>query len=86
MLSNLESILRIERLRSKEYILMNKPFIYLDIINKEYFCNFFDKEYIYNYSLDAYNYWKKNEIVNAKQESLISTLKMMYNTIMKIKN
>jgi hypothetical protein len=76
--NNLEDVLRKERPRAYAYCDMNKPFTYLDEVNKEYFMCLFPKDKVYDFALDAYNYWKKNGVLNAKHESLVTTFKMMY--------
>ena len=80
-MSALEDILKRERPRSLAYIEIGQPFTYLDMVNKEYFAGIFKmwgEKGVYNFSLDSYSYWKRNGILHAKHESLLSTLRMMY--------
>lgn len=77
-MKDLEQILIKERPRSWAYIDAGKPFTYLDMVNKEYFCGIFNKEKLYDRSLDIYNYFKRNGVLHAVQESLLRTLTEMY--------
>ena len=77
-MNELESILKKERPRCWAYVDMGKPFTYLDMVNEEYFCGIFEREKLYDRSLDVYNYFKRNGVLYAVQESLIRTLSEMY--------
>ena len=85
-MKNLEDILKKERHRSLAYIEIGKPFTYIYNINNEYFCGAFNKWKLYDFALDSYSYWKSNGVLHAKHESLLTTLRMMYNTYVKYKN
>jgi hypothetical protein len=79
----LELILKRERPRSLTYVFMNKEFSYLRLVNDRYFANLFMQDSINDFCLDAYNHWKKNNVVGAKHEALLTTLKMMYSEAVK---
>lgn len=80
-MSELEQILKRERPRSLAFVEIGREFDYLNLINKEYFAGVFrmngDKG-VYNFALDSYSYWKRNGVLHAKHESLLSTLRMLY--------
>lgn len=79
----LETVIKRERPRSLTYVFMNKEFEYLKMINDRYFEGVFTQGTINDFCLDAYNHWKRNNVVGAKHEALLTTLKMMYSEVVK---
>ena len=77
---SLDDLVRKERNVAWAYIDKKEEFKYLDRLNDVYFCGVFNMRSVYDFSLDAYSYWKKNKVLNAKHESLISSFRMMYDT------
>jgi hypothetical protein len=75
---SIEDLIVKERGRIRGFVGIGKEFSYLRIINKEDFGNVFILSVVYDYALDCYNYWKKEGVVNAKEESLVSTYRAMY--------
>jgi hypothetical protein len=74
----LELLLKRERPRSLSYIYQNKEFDYIRLVNKVYFRSLFTEDSLFDFALDAYMYWKDNNVLNSKHEALLTTLKMMY--------
>lgn len=84
-MNELEHLLKKERPKALAYCDMRKPFTYLQEINKEYFCNAFDINKVYDFALDDYSYLKRNKVTHAKHESLVRTFTMMYKVVDKYK-
>ena len=86
-MKDLELLVKKERSRVWAYCDMGKPFDYIRDVNNEYFCGSFELQSngktkgVFDIALDDYNYLKRNNVVNAKQESLLRTFKAMYNIV-----
>jgi len=82
-MSDLEEMVRVERNRIHAFVDAEKEFLYLTLANNAHFGGAFDINKVYDFALDSYSYWKRNKVVNAKEESLVTTFKMMYQEYMK---
>ena len=80
-MNELELLLNKERPRAFAYCDMGKPFTYLVEINKDYFCDVFNINKVYDFALDDYNYLRRNGVTNAKHESLVRTFRALYNVV-----
>jgi hypothetical protein len=78
-MKTLDDLVRIERNRIHAFIDAKKEFLYLSLMNSTHFDGAFDIGKVYDFALDSYSYWKRNGVVNAKEESLVTTFKVLYN-------
>jgi hypothetical protein len=85
LVKKLEELLKQERHRSFAFADAKKEFMYLRMVNTLYFDDVFDIDKVYDFALDAYNYWKENKVLYAKQEALLTTFRMMYSEYTKNK-
>ena len=86
-MTDLELLVKKERPRVWAFCDMGKPFDYIRNVNDEYFCGSFELKSsnkvkgVFDMALDDYSYLKRNNVVNAKQESLLRTFKAMYKVV-----
>jgi transcriptional accessory protein Tex/SPT6 len=85
-MNDISDLLRKERTIAWAYLDEKREFDYLNRLNKEYFHNCFTMSEVYDFSFDAYSYWRKNKVTNAKLEGLMTTFKMMYKKFEEAKN
>ena len=61
---NIDDIISKESLRLYGFISNNKVFDWIRLVNKEYFNNSFKNAELFDTSLDIYNYYLRNRVVN----------------------
>jgi len=77
-LQSIEDILYSESLHCDALIYKNKPFSFLKQMNTLYFGKGYDMEEINDFSLDHYNWLRKNNVYHDTiRTSLMSTFRMM---------